>query len=37
MNTLVLDAEPIVNNVAFEDEKLIVELADGRSLSVPLT
>ncbi|MCC6455819.1 MAG: DUF2442 domain-containing protein [Caldilineaceae bacterium] len=37
MTTLVLEAEPVINNVAFADEKLIVELTDGRSLSVPLT
>jgi hypothetical protein len=37
MTTLVLEAEPIISNVEFEDEKFIIELADGRSLSVPLT
>ena len=36
MITLTLDTEPIVNQVAFTDEQLIVSLADGRSLSVPL-
>ena len=37
MTTLVLEADPIINNVRFDDEKLVVELADGRELSVPLT
>lgn len=37
MTTLVLEAEPIISKVAFEDDKFIIDLADGRSLSVPLT
>nr|WP_289500470.1 DUF2442 domain-containing protein [Gloeocapsopsis sp. IPPAS B-1203] len=36
MTTLILETEPIVNQVTVTDEKLIVELADGRSLIVPL-
>ncbi len=37
MTTLTLEAEPIANQVTVTDEKLIVDLADGRSLSIPLT
>jgi hypothetical protein len=37
MTTLVLEAEPIIRNVVFESDRFTVELADGRSLSVPLT
>ncbi len=36
MTTLTLETDPIVNQVTFTDEKLILELADGRSLIVPL-
>lgn len=36
MTTLTLETEPIANQVTVTDEKLIVELADGRSLIVPL-
>ena len=36
MTTLTLEAEPIANQVTVTDEKLIVDLADGRSLSIPL-
>ncbi|PSP36052.1 MAG: DUF2442 domain-containing protein [Cyanobacteria bacterium QS_8_48_54] len=36
MTTLTLETDPIVNQVIVTDEKLIVDLADGRSLSVPL-
>lgn len=36
MTTLVLDTEPIVVHVAIEEEKLIVDLQDGRRLMVPL-
>jgi hypothetical protein len=32
----VLQMEPIIRNATFEDDKFIIELADGRSLSVPL-
>ncbi len=36
MTTLTLETEPIANQVSVSDEKLIVDLADGRSLSIPL-
>lgn len=36
MTTLTLETEPLAVAISFEDEKLIVELADGRSLVVPL-
>ena len=36
MTTLVLEAEPLMANVTFTDDKFTIELADGRSLSVPL-
>ena len=36
VTTLTLEKDPIVNQVIVTDEKLIVDLADGRSLSVPL-
>ncbi|NJP12669.1 MAG: DUF2442 domain-containing protein [Leptolyngbyaceae cyanobacterium RU_5_1] len=36
MTTLILETEPIAERVTITDEKLIVDLADGRSLSVPL-
>ena len=36
MTTLILETEPLVIKVTVTDEKLIVDLADGRSLSVPL-
>jgi hypothetical protein len=37
MTTLILETEPIANQVTVTDEKLIVHLADGRILSVPLS
>ncbi|MDF5724293.1 MAG: DUF2442 domain-containing protein [Rhizonema sp. PD37] len=37
MTTLTLETEPIANQVTVSNEKLIVDLADGRSLSIPLT
>jgi len=37
MTTLVLETPPTVAAVTVTDEKLIVDLADGRSLLVPLT
>jgi Protein of unknown function (DUF2442) len=37
MTTLILETEPIANQVTITNDKLTVELADGRSLSVPLT
>jgi len=36
MSTLVLDAEPLAVQVIFNDDKLIVQLADGRSIVIPL-
>ena len=36
MTTLILETEPLVIKVRVTDEKVIVDLADGRSLSVPL-
>jgi len=36
MTTLILETEPLVIKVTLTDEKVIVDLADGRSLSVPL-
>lgn len=36
MTTLVLESEPVAVNVTVTAEDLVVGLADGRSLSVPL-
>jgi hypothetical protein len=36
MNTLTLETEPLAVQVRVTDEKLIVDLIDGRSLIVPL-
>ncbi|MBD2425004.1 DUF2442 domain-containing protein [Phormidium sp. FACHB-1136] len=36
MTTLTLETEPLAVAISFEADKLIVELADGRSLVVPL-
>lgn len=36
MTTLVLEKEPIAANVRVTNERLIVELADGRTLEVPI-
>ena len=36
MTTLILETEPIANQVTITTDKLTVDLADGRSLSVPL-
>jgi Protein of unknown function (DUF2442) len=36
MTTLILETEPIASQVNVTDEKLIVDLTDGRSISVPL-
>ena len=36
MTTLTLQSEPIVQYVTCTAEKLIIDLADGRSLSIPL-
>ncbi|MGB7413754.1 MAG: DUF2442 domain-containing protein [Thermosynechococcaceae cyanobacterium] len=37
MTTLTLEAEPLAAQVRVTDEKLIVDLIDGRSLIVPLS
>ena len=37
MTTLVLDKDPLITQVTVTSEKLIVDLGDGRSLSVPLS
>lgn len=37
MTTLTLEAEPLAAQVKVTDEKLIIDLADGRSLSIPLS
>lgn len=36
MTTLVLEKDPIVVNVVVTEEKLVVDLDDGRSILVPL-
>lgn len=36
MTTLTLEIEPIASQISVTDERLIVDLADDRSLSVPL-
>jgi len=36
MSTLELETDPIAINVSFTNEKLVVDLADGRVLLVPL-
>lgn len=36
MTTLTLETEPLVTQVRVTDEKLMVDLVDGRSLIVPL-
>jgi len=36
MTTLVLEIEPVAIDVTVTDEKLVVDLNDGRSLAVPL-
>jgi len=37
MTTLMLETEPLANQISIIDEKLVVDLVDGRSLSVPLS
>lgn len=37
MTTLTLEAEPMAVNVLVTNEKLIVNLTDGRSLTIPLS
>ncbi|PSB16642.1 DUF2442 domain-containing protein [Phormidesmis priestleyi ULC007] len=36
MTTLTLETEPIASQIMVTDEKLIIDLMDGRSLIVPL-
>jgi hypothetical protein len=36
MTTLILETEPLANQVSVTDQWLIVDLVDGRSLSIPL-
>jgi hypothetical protein len=36
MTTLVLDQDPVVERVRFQEDCLLVDLADGRCLSIPL-
>ena len=36
MTTLVLEKEPVVANVTTTEERLIIDLDDGRSIAVPL-
>ena len=36
MTTLVLEIEPVAVNVTVTDEKLTVDLSDGRSIVIPL-
>jgi hypothetical protein len=37
MSTLVLEMEPAISEAAVTDEKLALDLADGRSIRVPLS
>ena len=37
MITLTLETEPIAHQATLTDDKLIIDLADGRSITVPLT
>ncbi len=37
MNTLMLEIEPIALDVMVTDKKLTIDLADGRTIVVPLT
>ncbi len=37
MTTLTLDTEPLATKINVTDEKLVIELADGRSLIIPLS
>ncbi|MGH7494160.1 MAG: DUF2442 domain-containing protein [bacterium] len=36
MSTLILETEPLAIQVAISNQKLIIELADGRSITIPL-
>jgi hypothetical protein len=37
MTTLTLETDPVATNVRVTDDRLIVELADGRSIIIPLS
>ena len=37
MTTLTLDTEPLATQIDVTEEKLVIELADGRSLIIPLS
>ncbi len=37
MTTLTLDTEPLATRINVTDEKLVIELVDGRSLIIPLS
>ncbi|MBI3944216.1 MAG: DUF2442 domain-containing protein [Chloroflexi bacterium] len=37
MTTLTLESDPVALDVEVTDEKLIVDLADGRSITIPLS
>ena len=37
MTTLILETDPLATQIEVTDEKLIVNLADGRSLIIPLS
>jgi hypothetical protein len=37
MTTLTLDTEPLATKINVTDEKLVIELVDGRSLIIPLS
>lgn len=37
MTTLTLEIDPVASNVRVTDDRLIVELADGRSITIPLS
>ena len=36
MTTLILETDPLATQITITEEKLTVELADGRSLTIPL-
>ena len=37
MTTLTLDTEPLATQISVTEEKLVIELVDGRSLIIPLS
>jgi hypothetical protein len=37
MTTLTLDTEPLANQINVTDDKLVIELVDGRTLIIPLS